>query len=372
MNSNNKHTRIIFTGGGTMGSVSPLIAIAEYFKTISQDTQDTSMRFLWVGTYRGPEWKAVAASGIRGVRIHTGKLRRYLSLWNFTDSFFLLLGFLQSLYHIMRFRPTVIVNAGSYVGVPVLWAGWLAGIPSVLLQLDIRPSLSNIVTAFAARSIAASCAGAAQHLPRKKAVITGIPIRSAIRQSRDICQLKQKRDMIRSFLGISDARPYVLVVGGGTGAQYLNELARSLDMIENHPYHVVLVSGSRSGNSQGEQSGSLHEFSFLQDEYAGALACADAIVSRAGMGTISELAYLKKAAIIVPIPDSHQQDNAAYFEQEGCIIHCEQVHANAQKVNSLILDCIRDEGLRTKLGNALSKQFFPDAAERVANLIRII
>ncbi|MBI2484113.1 UDP-N-acetylglucosamine--N-acetylmuramyl-(pentapeptide) pyrophosphoryl-undecaprenol N-acetylglucosamine transferase, partial [Candidatus Uhrbacteria bacterium] len=329
--------RILLAGGGTYGSVSPLIAIAEYLETTSSHQQGSkrNLRILWVGSYQGPEWRAVSRAGISGVRIHTGKLRRYMSLWNVTDSFFLFLGLVQSLYHIVRFRPTVIVNAGSYIGVPVLWAGWLLGIPSVLLQLDIRPSLSNSVTAFTARAIAASCDGAAAKLPRSKTVVTGIPLRKAIVAARETSRQKQARDAIRLFLGIRDERPYVLVVGGSSGAQYLNDLARSLDTIAGGSYHIVLISGSR-GNAAKHQSESFHEFSFLHAEFAGVLACADIVVCRAGMGTISELAYLKKAAIVIPIPHSHQQDNAAYFEKEGGIIQIGQEHADAETVNRAI------------------------------------
>lgn len=361
--------RILFTGGGTMGSVNPLLALAEHLRNTSLHTVEGEFRCLWIGTRKGQEWRAVSAAGISGVRIYSGKLRRYLSLWNITDSFFLLLGFLQSLYHIIRFRPTVIVNAGSYVGVPVIWAGWMMGIPSVLLQLDIRPSLSNVLTAFAARSIAASCAGAAKKLPRTKGVITGIPIRSTIRQAREAFLQKEARVSIRSFLGIHDERPYVLVVGGSSGAEYLNDLARTLDKHTSHPYHIVLISGSRNDKAGDEHSESFHEFSFLQHEFAGVLACADVVVSRAGMGTISELAYLKKAAIVVPLPNSHQQDNAAYFERIGGIIHLEQERANADEVNRIVLDLIGDEETRSKLGNTLSKEFFSDASERIAHLL---
>jgi UDP-N-acetylglucosamine--N-acetylmuramyl-(pentapeptide) pyrophosphoryl-undecaprenol N-acetylglucosamine transferase len=284
----------------------------------------------------------------------------------------LFLGFLQSLYHIIRFRPAVIVNAGSYVGVPVIWAGWMVGIPSVLLQLDIRPSLSNVLTSFATRSIAASCEGAAKKLPRTKAVITGIPLRNAIRQARDAYRQKESHVSIRSFLGIHDERPYIVVVGGSTGAEYLNDLARSLDRLPRISYHIVLISGSRNGQGSDEQSESFHEFSFLQNEFAGVLACADVVVSRAGMGTISELAYLKKAAIIVPLPNSHQQENAAYLERVGGVINLGQEHANTDAVHRVICHLISDESSRSKLGDALSRQFFSDASERIANLLAVV
>jgi len=363
--------RILFTGGGTIGSVSPLIALAEHLRGEQSEKKEDKqkLRFLWIGTYGGPEWRVVWAAGIAGAQVYTGKLRRYLSLYNITDSFLLFIGFLQSLYHILRFRPTVIVNAGSYVGVPVLWAGWMLGIPSVLLQLDIQPSLSNVVTAFSARAIAASCSGAAEKLPRTKTVVTGIPVRSAIRRAYESCRQKEKQTSVRAFLGIHDDRPYVLVVGGSTGAQYLNELASNLDRLTGHPYHIVLISGNRGGVAEAERSESFHQFPFLQEEYADVLARADVVVCRAGMGTISELAFLKKAAIVVPIPNSHQQENAGYFEREGGVIHLGQNQANAENVDRIIGSLIRDSSSREKLGNALSKLFYSDAAERVTRLL---
>ncbi|MBI4250624.1 UDP-N-acetylglucosamine--N-acetylmuramyl-(pentapeptide) pyrophosphoryl-undecaprenol N-acetylglucosamine transferase [Candidatus Uhrbacteria bacterium] len=363
--------RILFTGGGTIGSVSPLIALAEHLRCVQSEKKEDKqkLRFLWIGTYGGPEWGIVSAADIAGVRISTGKLRRYLSLYNITDSFLLFIGFLQSLYHILRFRPTVIVNAGSYVGVPVLWAGWMWGVPSVLLQLDIHPSLSNVVTAFAAHAIAASCSGAAEKLPHAKTVVTGIPVRIAIRRAYEICRQKEKQISVRAFLGIHDDRPYVLVVGGSTGAQHLNELASNLDKLDSRPYHIVLISGNRGGLAKGEQSESFHQFPFLQEEFADVLVCAEVVVCRAGMGTISELAYLKKAAIVVPIPNSHQQENAAYFEREGGIIHLGQEQTNAETVDRIIHGLIRDPSSCKRLGNTLAKLFYPDAAARIAKLL---
>ena len=132
--------KILLTGGGTMGSVSPLLAIVEELK------KQNEIEFLWLGTQKGPEKKVIENYKIPFKAIFSGKLRRYFSWQNFIDLFFIKIGLWQSFFILLKFKPDVILSAGSFVGVPVIFAGWLLHIPCLIHQLDIRLTLANKLT----------------------------------------------------------------------------------------------------------------------------------------------------------------------------------------------------------------------------------
>lgn len=344
--------RIIFTGGGTLGSVTPLLAFYE------EHVRDhPSVRALWIGTRQGPEWRLVEKYRIKGRKIYTGKIRRYFSVRNFLDPFLLFIGCLQSLYHIMMFRPSLIVNAGSYVGVPVVWAAWLVGVPVVLLQLDIRPSLSNMITSFAAKYIFASCDEAAKRLPRTKTSVTGIPIRSDLKQAQAMRSSSVRSRAIREKFGIMDDKPSILISGGGTGAVFLNILGRDLAFRNDGAYHIIAITGSGKFESSETLPSHYHPFPFLEELFPLALSVCDIVISRAGMGTISELAYLAKPTILIPIPESHQRDNAAYCESKNAAIHIAQEHATSERINAIVIDLLSDQKHRASLSNHIHTLF---------------
>src|SRR3989344_7674434 len=112
--------RIILSGGGTIGSVSPVIALFEEIKK-----QHSEAEFLWVATRSGLEYKLIKDYNISIRSIFSGKFRRYFSFRNLLDLFLIKLGFFQSLFIILSFKPDVILSAGGFVSVPLVWAGWL-------------------------------------------------------------------------------------------------------------------------------------------------------------------------------------------------------------------------------------------------------
>src|SRR3989338_2664904 len=129
---------IILSGGGTMGSVTPLLALVPELKRQSSDVS-----FFWIGTHQGPERKLVEASGMAFHPIAAGKWRRYISWHNIIDPFLIILGFFQSLAFILIRRPRVIVSAGGFVSVPLVWAGWVCRVPCIIHQQDIKVGLAN-------------------------------------------------------------------------------------------------------------------------------------------------------------------------------------------------------------------------------------
>src|SRR3989339_1447610 len=164
--------RILFSGGGTLGSVTPLIAIAQEIRK-----RQPQAEFLWLGTRNGPEISIVSRYGMPFEKIFSGKLRRYFSWHNFLDPFLILLGFFQALSTIIKFKPSAVMTAGGYVAVPVVWAAWLMRRPVTIHQEDVRPSITNKLTARFAGTITVTFQKSLADFPKGKTSWIGNPVR---------------------------------------------------------------------------------------------------------------------------------------------------------------------------------------------------
>lgn len=302
-----KKTRKLFllTGGGTAGSVTPLLAIAEILRKHS-----AKLDFIWLGTTIGPERQLVEEAGIDFKAISAGKLRRYWSWQNIIDIGRLVVGFFQASYYLNKFRPTVIVSAGSFVSVPIAWAAKLFGIPIIIEQLDYRPGLANRLMAPLAKKILVTFAKSGRDYGHK-AIWLGAPIRPNILQP-------VNNDLTLPWF-FNGQRPIILIVGGGTGASGINDLViQQLADLTKLADIIHLTGRGKVGSLPQEH---YQPLDFLnQNEMMAAYQAADIVVARAGLGTLIELAALKKASLIIPMPDSHQLDNAQAIKEAGAAI----------------------------------------------------
>jgi len=307
---------ILLVGGGTGGPVSPLLAIADEIKK-----QHPKARFLLVGSKSGPEKLMAQKAGIEFVVISSGKLRRYFSLQNFIAPFFILAGFFQSLKILKSFRPDCIFGTGSFVQVPVVWAGKILSVPVVLHQQDVVPGLANRLCQFAAKKITvtfeASLKGFASGLgifytqrQPEKIVLTGNPFREELRDG--------SLERAIKFFGLKKDFPTLLVLGGGTGAEFFNKLmADSLPVLAKT---VQIIHSTGQGKLRAKPAENYHPFEFISN-MADAYAAADIVFSRCGLSTVTELSNLQKLSIIVPMPDSPQEINALFLTQmESAIV----------------------------------------------------
>ena len=167
--------KIVFSGGGTLGPVTPLLGIYEVLK----DNYPTA-KFLWVGTKSGPEGELVRKQGIYFVGLTTGKFRRYRSFLNIVDFFLAFFGFFASLVFLIRHRPSVCVSAGGFVSVPLHLAAWCLRIPTWIHQQDARVGLSNKLMAPLARLITTALEKNVRQFSKKKTVWLGNPVRADI------------------------------------------------------------------------------------------------------------------------------------------------------------------------------------------------
>ena len=214
--------KIVLAGGGSGGPVAPLLAIAEAIKKNNPEA-----KFLFIGTKKGePEKEMIknynfsakggSASGGDFVGIFCGKLRRYLSWQNFLDIFKTKLGFFQSLFILIKFKPDLIIGAGGYVSVPVVLAGWFLKIPSLIHQQDILPTLSNKILSIFAKKITVSFGPSLKDFPKNKTIFTGHPVRQFI--------FSGDRERAIKLFNLEKEKPVLVVLGGGTGAVSLNNL----------------------------------------------------------------------------------------------------------------------------------------------------
>jgi len=309
--------KVLFTGGFTLGPVTPLLAVSEELRR-----RDPTTEVFWIGTYSGPERKLIAEYNISFKAICSGKLRRYFSLRNIIDNFHFIAGFFQSLVYLLRNRPDIIISAGGFVSVPVVWAGWLLRIPSLIHQQDVRPGLANELMAPFSKKITVAFEKSIKAFPKKKTKWIGNPVREDIFQN--------KHDEALEYFDLNKERPVLLVIGGGTGAQGINQLVKETLPELLKFCQVIHVTGIGKAGEERRLDG-YRRFQFLTEGMVHAYDAADLVISRAGMGALTELSALHKPSIIIPMPDSHQEKNAEAFENENAIQYVRQKTLNAER-----------------------------------------
>jgi len=342
--------KVVFVGGGTMGSVSPLLAIYEELK------KDKKIKFFWAGTCRGVEKKALAAyADISFQPILSGKWRRYFSLKNIFAPFLTIIGFCQAFFWLKKIKPNIVVSAGSFVSVPVCWAAFCCRVPIIIHQMDIRPGLANKLVAPLATKITVGFPKSLKDYPAKKTIWTGIPIRESLSKKTNLPFLRNPK------------KPLVLILGGGTGSLFLNNLTeKSLPELVKI-CQVAHLTGPRK-KSFTFSSPDYFSWEFLSN--LGSLYQeADLIVCRAGLGTLSELAYFGKAALVMPLPQSHQEENAAYFAQKKAILLFPQAKATPDSLVAKIKKMLYNEKERKKIEKNISQLAKKDAREKIKELI---
>lgn len=346
--------KVLFSGGGTLGPVTPLLAVAAEIRRRQPDTVLT-----WFGTKTGPERALVEAAGIKFVAIPSGKLRRYASGSNILDVFRIAAGCFAAFWLLLRDRPNVIVSAGGFVAVPVVWAGWLLRIPSHIHQMDVRPGLANRLCQPFARSISVSLEKSLADFPKKKTVWTGNPVRPEL--------LTGSRAEAEKIFYLDAGVPTVLALGGGTGSSALNALVKGASHFTQRTCQIIHLSGK--GKKDVHVAIRYHQLEFLAADMRHALAAADVVVARAGMGSLTELAALGKPAIIVPIPKSHQEDNARYFAARGAAIFLDEPSLTPERLAAEIKSLLTDPDRLVKMSDAMLIMAKPDAAAALAERI---
>lgn len=337
-----------------MGSVSPLLAVYTEIMLVDRETE-----FLFVGTTSGPEKASVESYKIPYQAIASGKLRRYFDWRNFSDPFRIALGFFQALKIIRQFKPSAVMVAGAFVGVPVAWAAKLSGVPILVHQQDIETGLANKLMANAAQKITVSFDVSLRDFPANKAVLTGNPLRAEFYH----CD----RENSRTLFNLKEDQPVILITGGGTGSKTINELVeKALPKIVKFA-QVIHTTGA--GKKISFEADNYHQYEFLSHEMPEALCVADLVISRAGLSTLTELSVCGKPAVVIPLYKTHQEFNAQYFQKYNAAVVLSEPGLNAESFASTLRDLVSDRDRLNMLSENIKKIMPADGAQKVASIL---
>lgn len=338
---------IFFAGGLTAGPVMPLLALAKNWTE-----HDALAVPVFFDVHRAVTKAAISQAGFRFHTISAAKFRRYLSYQNFLVPFWLVLSLAQSLYFLLKYRPKLIVGAGGFVQVPLMLMGSILRVPYVLHQQDVRVTLSNAICAPMAKKITtvfessvksfSEGSGFDKHLGlNSKIICVGNPSRYTKLPSRETA-LK--------FFRLKPDWPTLLVIGGGSGAEAINEFIA--DNLSDITRKVQVIHSVGKEKTLPEPSDNYHPFAFI-DRMDLAYAGADLVMSRAGIGAISELSQFGKPAIVIPMPGTHQELNARMLKQYRAAVVIPQADLTLptvmQTINQIIHDPEFSNGLKTRV-----------------------
>ncbi|MDQ3811028.1 MAG: UDP-N-acetylglucosamine--N-acetylmuramyl-(pentapeptide) pyrophosphoryl-undecaprenol N-acetylglucosamine transferase [Chloroflexota bacterium] len=347
---------MLLAGGGSGGSATPVLAVAQALRRAHP-----SSRFLYVGTRHGPEAALAQAHAIPFAGIASGKLRRYWDWHNLVDPLRVAGGVAEAYALVRRFRPRVAFAAGGFGAVPPMVAARLAGTRTLIHQQDVEPGLANRLLVPFAQRITVSLASSLEHFPRSRSIGTGNPVRE------EIARAEPSQAIVR--LGLDPRLPLLVVTGGGTGALGLNRLVAAAAPRLVERMQVVHLTGRGRGVPSQTDSRRYRAIEFLVEEMPHLLAAATIVVSRAGMGTLTELAALARPTLVVPMPGSHQWANAHAFARLGAVEIVDQDTASPDRLSQRILGLLDDPLRQAQLGRALAASMPRDAAERIAETL---
>jgi UDP-N-acetylglucosamine--N-acetylmuramyl-(pentapeptide) pyrophosphoryl-undecaprenol N-acetylglucosamine transferase len=347
---------VLFTGGGTLGPVTPLLSAARLLRE-----RRTDVRIVWVGTPDGPERELVERDGHEFFALKAPKFDR-TRVWTLPC---LLPRFVLSVFRantiLNEIQPDVIVSAGAYVSVPVAYAARTKSLPVILEQLDIVPGIANKLMAPLAEKIFVTWEENKKSFSQKKVEVVGGSVRKSM--------LRGEARLAVERFGLRPHTPTVLIIGGGTGAVTLNELFAVIGPELVKRANVIHLTG------RGKMIPALQKFGagyyateFLGEGLADAYAAADLVVARAGMGTIMEVAALKKATLLIPLPGTHQEANArAVASRAGAMVL--PPGTTPQNVLQTLFKIVGDEAFRARLSEGVGKCFPFLADERMVEEI---
>jgi len=336
--------KIVLTGGGTAGHVTPNIALLPELRA-------NGFEISYIGGKGGMEQGLVEAAGVQYYGISSGKLRRYLSLKNFTDGFRVLRGITEARRLLKKIRPDAVFSKGGFVVVPVVFAARMLKIPVVIHESDFSVGLANRLAIPRATKVCCVFPETLKQIPADKGVLTGTPIRKEL--------LNGSRIAAAASCGFAVEKPVLLVMGGSQGSAAINACLRAA--LDNLLVDFNIIHGCGKGNvDAGASREGYLQFEFIGDNLGDLYALADLVVCRAGANSISEFLALAKPNLLIPLPKSASRGdqilNAASFESSGFSAVLDEEAMNKDALTAKIRDTFANRGkyaaVMKKSGNA--------------------
>jgi UDP-N-acetylglucosamine--N-acetylmuramyl-(pentapeptide) pyrophosphoryl-undecaprenol N-acetylglucosamine transferase len=357
-----KTLNIIISGGGTGGHVFPALAIADALKQM-----DSHVNILFVGARGRLEMQKVPEAGYHIEGLPVAGIQRRLTWKNLLVPFKLARSLNRSRKIIKKFKPNVVVGVGGYASGPVLRIAGKKGIPVIIQEQNSYAGITNRLLANKAQKICVAYEGMERYFPSEKIEITGNPVRNNLLAVAD-----KKAEALKHF-ELSMEMKTILVLGGSQGARSINEsIIRHLGEFEKKRVQLIWQCG-RNYHSRAIEEAKHFSLPHVRivdfiNRMDLAYAAADLIVSRAGAGTISELALIKKPVILVPSPnvaEDHQTRNARSLVDKNAAVLVKDDEANDLLVNKA-LTILEDDNKMKELSENIANIAKPDSAKRIA------
>lgn len=347
--------KILLTGGGTAGHVTPNIALIPYLK-------EAGFEIEYMGSYNGIEKKLIEEQGIPYYGISSGKLRRYIDLKNLTDPARILKGYREAMKYMKTNRPDIVFSKGGFVSVPVIFAASKAHIPVVVHESDLTPGLANKLSIPRADKICYNFPETAQYLPEGKSIHTGLPVRRQL--------LDGDPHKGYAFCGFPEDKPIIMIIGGSLGSASINEVVReALPELLKKVYVAHICGKGKTDPSLNDLTG-YKQFEYVSDTLPDLFAAADVIVSRAGANVIYEIVALRKPSVLIPLgTDASRGDqilNANSFKRRGFAEVLMEDHLTKE---ALYNDIVEVSHNRESYINAMNAEKKEDSAKLVTDVI---
>ncbi len=364
--------RILLTGGGTMGHLSPMVAVIEAVKKIAGEYLNEPVEFMLISSDNKFIGAIIRETQIPYKIITAGKLRRYGSIQNFIDIFKIPIGFLQSLYQVFFYMPDVIFSKGGSVSFPVVLAGWIFRIPIIIHESDAVAGLSNKIMSKLAKKVAISFEEAEKYFSPKKIIFTGNPIRELVTRG--------NVERAEETFVLKKNKPVILIMGGSQGSRNINNLILEIlpDLLKK--YQIIHQCGM---NNYEEIKGKVekinipnledyHLFPFLEESIADAYTAADLIISRAGANTIAEIMAVGKPSILISLSTAasdNQTKNAFIIAKTGAAVLLDENNLTAHLLLNDINNLFNNHLKMIEMARAAKQQAHPLASRKIAEEI---
>ena len=347
--------RIVLTGGGTAGHVTPNMALIPRLQELEYEIH-------YIGSYNGIEKKLIEEMHIPYYGISSGKLRRYFDLKNFTDPFRVIKGFSEAQHLIKKLKPDIIFSKGGFVAVPVVLAARKNHVPVICHESDMTPGLANKIALPFASKICCNFPETLKSLPADKAVLTGSPIREELRHG--------DAEKAKKFCNFTSGKPVLMVIGGSLGSANVNAAIRGILPQLLKDFQVIHLCGKDKLDPALNGTPGYVQYEYIKEELADLFALADVVVSRAGANAICELLDLRKPALLIPLGSNASRGdqilNAQSFKSQGfCEVLTEDV-----LTSELLLETIHKlYDHSSTYVQAMEKSELSNAIEKITSLI---
>ncbi len=347
--------KIVLTGGGTAGHVTPNIALIP-------ELQKQGYEVHYIGSYDGIEKKLIEKLNIPYYGISSGKLRRYIDLKNLSDPFKVIKGLAQARRLLGKIKPDVVFSKGGFVSVPVVLAAKSKKIPCIIHESDMTPGLANKICIPCAQRVCTNFPETLKHLPAEKAVLTGSPIRAELFNGNKEKGLK--------FCGFDDSKPVILIIGGSLGAVAVNNAVRAILPQLLEKFQIIHLCGKGKLDESLKDVKGYVQFEYIHDELSDLMATSDIFISRAGANAICEILALRKPNILIPLSAQASRGdqilNAASFEKQGYSIVIQEEDITDEKLLAAVNDAYTN---KDKYITAMKRSQLNNSIEKITGLI---